>query len=106
LDAEYYWGRDPPRLEHATDGGVVLTNGIDHVLVPKIGLIPLLSLDLAEVERDIRAVNMMPIEEECMRRIKRGILISMYHASEPDAPRFTELMDAVSCPVPQANRPH
>ncbi len=86
---------------------MVLTNGVDHVLVTNIGLIPLLSLNLTEVERDIRTVNMMPIQEEdYMRRTKRGILVSMYHTSEPDASRFTELMEAVSCPIPQANRPH
>lgn len=72
--------------------------------MPKIGLIPLLSLDLAEVEKDIRAANVMTFHEEDMKKITRGILVGMYHASEPEASKLAELMQTVSyCSPSQEN---
>lgn len=70
--------------------------GVNDVSVPKIGHIPLLALDLVEVEKDLRTVNRMSIQEE-MRKVKKGILVGTYHASEPEASKLVELMKTVSC---------
>lgn len=83
----YRWGASPTPRQAASDKGcIIMSNGKESVVVPRIGLLPNGQLDYADIKRDVQdtRVNSRFLNDSRMLRPWTGIISNLYTDSSEE----------------------